>query len=53
MSKARYDMPEEYKCTVCNKFRYTIYRGQRMKKGHIKTMFCPFCNKERDLVLYE
>lgn len=38
-----------FKCPTCN-FVATAYKksSRRTSKDHIKTMWCPFCKKEKD-----
>lgn len=43
-----------FECPGCGK-RFPLPRKmkQRRKKGHIKTLYCPFCNKMQDFTEYQ
>ncbi len=43
---------EDYIDDYCG-FKYQIPRKARRKKGHLKTMFCPKCQKVRVFIKYE
>ena len=38
-------------CTVCGKDMYVPRRFGRFRaKGHIKTMYCPYCDRKTDFI---
>ena len=50
----RYVKTEEsdFYCTKCGNFTYSIRRlqGQEREPGHLKRLWCPFCNEEHNCV---
>lgn len=42
-------LEEEYMCLDCG-FKRTIWRNQRRKKGHIKTMLCVHCGEDAEFI---
>ena len=42
----------DFYCTKCGQFTYSIRRlkGQEREPGHLKRLWCPFCNEEHNCV---